>query len=75
MDWHLQIIRFQIGILSAIKKDEQARQVVYMLNWWNGPNGRFWVPYKGHEMAEDFICFYQDEFMKFNKETENLYSE
>lgn len=62
-------------LLSALKKDEQARQMVYMLNWWNGANGRFWVPYKGHEMAEDFIRFYQDKFVKFNRETENLYSE
>lgn len=62
-------------LLGAIKEDERARQMVFMLNWWNGADGRFWVPYKGHEMAEDFKRFYQDEFIKFNEETANLYNE
>lgn len=60
-------------LLGAIKENEWARQMVYMLNWWNGANGQFWVPYKGHEMASDFISFYQDSFTRFNKAQKDIY--
>ncbi len=61
-------------LLAAIKENPWARQMCYLLNWWNGPKGIFWVPYKGHEMAEDFMAFYEDEFTAFNKTQKELYN-
>lgn len=72
---HNEIPDWYTWLLQAIKEDPLARQMTYMLNWWNGPNGTFWVPYKGHEMAENFKTFYEDEYMIFNKSLSKLYEE
>lgn len=60
-------------LLEAIKEDKLARKMTYLLNWWNGSDGTFWVPYNGHEMAGDFKAFHQDVFVKFNKATKTIY--
>lgn len=68
-----QIPDWYTNILNRIKADEWARKMSYMLNWWNLPGERFWVPYGEHEMVGDFKAFYKDEFTIFNKDLKDIY--
>jgi mannan endo-1,4-beta-mannosidase len=55
-----------MGLLKAIKSNQQARQIKFLLVWRNGAPDHFWVPYGEHEMKADFIKFYQDRITIFN---------
>lgn len=70
LDWYTKV-------LNAIKEDEKARQISYMLTWANfGWPDNMYVPYKDitgnlggdHELLPDFQRFEQDAFTAFRND-------
>ncbi|GAE29711.1 mannan endo-1,4-beta-mannosidase precursor [Halalkalibacter hemicellulosilyticusJCM 9152] len=77
LDWYTRV-------LNAIKADEDARNISYMLTWANfgWPNNIF-VPYRDvngdlggdHELLPDFVQFYEDEYSAFREDiNESVYN-
>ncbi len=52
-------------LLQPIKDDPLARKIAYALVWRNKDHGHFWVPYKDHADADDFITFFRDPLTLF----------
>lgn len=66
-------------LVKAIQANEKASQLSTVLMWRNGGRDHCFVPYKGdlefgdHEMLDDFIEFYNDDFMVFADRLQNVY--
>ncbi len=66
-------------ILETLSADEKAGRVSYFLVWANFSDGQFWVPYVrpgekvSHEMADNFITFYNDDRVIFADRTGDIY--
>ncbi len=67
-------------ILDTLSADPKAGRVSYFLVWANFNDGQFWVPYvrpgdrTSHEMADNFITFYNDDRVIFADRTGDIYS-
>ena len=67
-------------ILEALAGDDITGRVSYFLVWANFNDGQFWVPYvrpgdkTSHEMADNFITFYNDDRVIFADRTGDIYS-
>jgi mannan endo-1,4-beta-mannosidase len=61
-------------LLKPLKQDNSAREVAYVLLWQNSSRERFWIPYEGHKLAEDFRSFAADPLMAFEKDLGEIYS-
>ena len=62
-------------MLGAIKADQLARQVTYMLTWANfGGTSRAYVPYPGHALLPDFVAYYQDPYTLFAGDLRGVFS-
>ena len=67
-------------ILDALSTDPKASRISYFLVWANFTDGQFWVPYvrpgdkTSHEMADNFITFYNDDRVIFADRTGDIYS-
>ncbi|MGD8174594.1 glycosyl hydrolase [Marinimicrobium sp. ARAG 43.8] len=72
-------------LLEALKSDEEARRIAYLLVWRNAPEGvdggkpHYWVPTtlpKDRERGtlEDFRAFYADDFTLFNRDLPAVYN-
>jgi mannan endo-1,4-beta-mannosidase len=67
-------------ILQALSTDAKASRISYFLVWANFNDGQFWVPYvrpgdkTSHEMADNFITFYNDDRVIFADRTGDIYS-
>ena len=69
-------ISFYTGqLLEPIKGDAVARKIAYALVWRNSRSGHFWVPYKSHPDAEDFITFFNDPFTAFEDDLARIRAE
>ncbi|WP_051235135.1 glycosyl hydrolase [Marinimicrobium agarilyticum] len=77
--------RWYRKLLEALKSDEQARKVAYLLVWRNAPEGvdggkpHYWVPTtlphdRERGTLEDFRAFYQDDFTLFNSDLPEVYN-
>jgi mannan endo-1,4-beta-mannosidase len=68
-------------ILQALSTDVKASRISYFLVWANFNDGQFWVPYvrpgdkTSHEMADNFITFYNDDRVIFADRTGDIYSQ
>jgi len=51
-------------VLDTLKKSEGGSRIAYILFWANFSDTQFWVPYKGHEMEENFLEFVNSGFIK-----------
>lgn len=65
-------------ILPAIKTNATTRQLAYMMVWRNANREReerdhFYVPYEGHEGAEDFLHFSRHALVLFENELPDMY--
>jgi mannan endo-1,4-beta-mannosidase len=67
-------------ILDALSLDERASRISYFLVWANFNDSQFFVPYVrsgdklSHEMADNFIAFYNDNRVVFADRTGDIYS-
>ena len=67
-------------ILETLSTDPKASPISYFLVWANFNDGQFWVPYvrpgekTSHEMADNFITFYNDDRVIFADRTGDIYS-
>lgn len=76
-------------MINNLKADPVARQIAFLLVWRNAPEGvpgqdgepvpHYWVPTNRQEnidngTLEDFKAFYADEFTRFNRDIEGVYS-
>lgn len=65
---------------KAIKENNKAKQVAFMLVWRNGNRDHCWVPFRNHptfghhEMLDDFISFYNDDFLVFADRLTDVYN-
>nr|WP_307992872.1 CIA30 family protein [uncultured Niameybacter sp.] len=72
IDWYTDIMK-------AIESNPKAKQVSYMLVWRNGSINHFWVPYRNHpiyghhQMLNDFIEYYNEDFTVFNDGVKGIY--
>ncbi len=48
---------FFTDLLDAVEADPDARRIAYLMTWANWGEEQFYVPYPGHEMADDFEEF------------------
>ncbi|GEM_PF-993355 len=64
---------FTTRIVEPIKQDSIARQIAYFLVWRNGRPDHYYAPYPGHQAADDLIEIYQDHFVLFEDELQDLY--
>lgn len=65
-------------ILRGINSSEQSQRISWLLVWRNATHGgynkqHFYAPYPGHESAEDFVKFKEDERILFEDELPSLY--
>lgn len=67
-------LQFYTDLLDAIKADPKAKRISYMQTWSNWGLEQFYVPYPAtdtlpeHEMYQDFLAFYEDDFTVFADE-------
>lgn len=67
-------------ILNVLSTDERTSRISYFLVWANFNDSQFWVPYVrpgdklSHEMADNFITFYNDDRVIFADRTGDIYS-
>jgi len=67
------------ALSKAIQGHEEARQLAYMLVWRNDSIDHSWVPYRNHpihgnhELLDDFVTFYNDDFIVFADRLQNVY--
>lgn len=81
--------RWYRKLIQQLKADDEARQIAFLLVWRNAPEGvpgpdgeavpHYWVPFNRQEnidngTLEDFQAFYADEFTRFNRDIEQVYS-
>lgn len=52
------------GLLNTLMQSEGGLRCAYLLFWANFSDTQFWVPYKGHEMADEFLKFANDPHIK-----------
>lgn len=64
---------FTTRIVEPIKEDSIARQLAYFLVWRNGRPDHYYAPYPGHRAAEDLVSVYEDSFVQFEDELQDLY--
>jgi len=57
-------------LLTPIKADSVARNISYLMVWRNANRKHYYVPFKDHKSAMDFIQFEQDTFTIFGKDLE-----
>ncbi len=55
-------------LLTPIKTDSVARNISYLMVWRNANRKHYYVPFKDHKSAPDFIQFEQDTFTIFGKD-------
>lgn len=66
--------------LNDLKADEGAKRIAYALTWTNSAANSFWVPFRNHplygnhEMLDDFISFYNDDFTAFGDRLTGVYN-
>jgi mannan endo-1,4-beta-mannosidase len=60
-------------LLPAIESSELTRQISYVLVWRNARTDHFYVPYKGHASADDFVKFYNSQTTAFANEVKVPY--
>ncbi|HTF85420.1 MAG TPA: glycosyl hydrolase [Cellvibrio sp.] len=65
-------------VLPAINTNATTRQLAYMMVWRNANRERegrdhFYVPYEGHEGAEDFLHFSRHALVLFENELPDMY--
>ncbi len=67
-------------ILDTLSTDPKVSRISYFMVWANFNDGQFWVPYvrpgdkTSHEMADNFITFYNDDRVIFADRTGDIYS-
>lgn len=72
-------------LLKALKSDEEARKIAYLLVWRNAPKGvdggkpHYWVPTtlqqdRERGTLEDFRAFYRDDYTLFNRDLKRVYN-
>jgi len=61
-------------VLEPIKNDSLARNISYMLVWRNANTKHHYAPYPGHQSADNFIQFEQDEFTWFLEDLPDMYT-
>ena len=77
---HNTYVEWYTDIMEAIQSNPKAKQVAYMLVWRNGSINHFWVPYRNHpiyghhEMLNDFIEYYNEDFTVFNDGIKDIYN-
>jgi len=60
---------FFTKLLAGIKADPDASKIAYMLTWANFGSSQIYVPYPGHEMADDFLAYADDPYTVFSDGT------
>ena len=65
---------FTQQIVEPIKRDSVARQIAYFLVWRNGRPDHFYAPYPGHAAASDLVNIYNDPFVVFESQLDDLYA-
>lgn len=70
-DWYMQLH-------DTLMQDDTAKQIAYMMTWRNQDKSHFWVPYNDgngdkHEMADDFVRFYNQDDVIFADRIGNVY--
>ena len=70
-DWYMQLH-------ENLMNDDTAKQIAYMMTWRNQDKSHFWVPYNDgngdkHEMADDFVRFYNQNNVIFADRIGNAY--
>lgn len=61
-------LTFFTDLFASIDGDPDARRIAFMMTWANWDRGQLYVPFPGHEMAEDFQRFHADENTVFARE-------
>ena len=56
-------LTFFTDLLAAVTSDPDARRIAYAITWANFGQEQFYVPYPGHEMADDFAEFASDDYV------------
>jgi mannan endo-1,4-beta-mannosidase len=65
-------------LLKNVQASDDARQIVYAMMWRNATDGgynkkHFYVPYKGHASAADFVKFKLSDLVLFEDELPSMY--
>lgn len=68
-------LHFFTKLLDALKSDQDAKKMAYMLTWANFGTDNFFVPYKNglnglgdHELLPDLVQYYNDSYTSFINE-------
>ncbi|MGV9197451.1 MAG: glycoside hydrolase family 26 protein [Promethearchaeia archaeon] len=62
-------------LLDAIKGDKMAKKIAYVLTWANHHYESPWIPYPGHQNAEDFKQFFANDLTVFQDTLPEMYDE
>lgn len=60
-------------LLPSLKYSQQSRKIAWALVWRNASTNHFFAPYPGQASAADFLKFYQDPLMLFEKDLPEMY--
>lgn len=75
-----QNLNFFTQLVDALKSDPDAKKLVYMETWSNYSTNSFYTPYRNHptlgdhEMLNDFINFYNNDYTYFSNDLNRVYS-